>query len=91
MTPRHVVILGYPGVQSLDVVGPYEVFAGAHSALMGRGGYRIRLVTADGQPVTAESGLRLHTDPLPSPDEPIDTLVLPGGTGVHDACAPTAP
>ncbi|SLH66060.1 Putative transcriptional regulator, AraC family [Mycobacteroides abscessus subsp. abscessus] len=24
---RSVVILGFPGVQALDLVGPYEVFA----------------------------------------------------------------
>ncbi len=28
-TPRRIAILAYPGVQSLDVTGPLEVFAGA--------------------------------------------------------------
>jgi transcriptional regulator GlxA family with amidase domain len=31
--PRNVVILVYPGVQSLDVTGPLEVFCGAQSLL----------------------------------------------------------
>jgi transcriptional regulator GlxA family with amidase domain len=39
--PRDVVILVYPGVQSLDVTGPLEVFAGAQQLLqaqaLGRG------------------------------------------------------
>jgi transcriptional regulator GlxA family with amidase domain len=29
MPPRRVVIVGFPRVQSLDVCGPLEVFAGA--------------------------------------------------------------
>jgi hypothetical protein len=46
-----VVIVGYPGVQPLDVVGPFEVFAGATRAAeaLGRaGGYRVTL--ASGEP-----------------------------------------
>ena len=31
--PRRVAILLYPGVQSLDVTGPLEVFTGADSAI----------------------------------------------------------
>ena len=42
--PRDVVILVYPDVQSLDVTGPLEVFAGARQLLqaqaLGRGGWR---------------------------------------------------
>ena len=77
-----MVIVGYPGVQSLDVVGPYEVFAGAGRAAQwsGRpGGYRVTLASSDGRSIRAESGLRLETEPLPGEDERIDTLVLPGG------------
>ena len=37
MTPasaaRHVVIVAYAGVQSLDVTGPLEVFAGAQQLI----------------------------------------------------------
>jgi transcriptional regulator GlxA family with amidase domain len=35
-TPRNVVILAYPGVQSLDVTGPLEVFDGARRLLEAR-------------------------------------------------------
>ena len=31
--PRNIVILVYPGVQSLDVTGPLEVFSGAQLLL----------------------------------------------------------
>ncbi len=82
MKPRRVVIVAFPGLQPLDAVGPFEVFAGATrvAAMLGRpGGYRITLASTDGQPVWAESGVGLCTVTLPDATGPIDTLVLPGG------------
>ena len=40
MDQPHVVIVAYPGMQSLDAIGPYEVFAGATraAAMLGAGG-----------------------------------------------------
>jgi transcriptional regulator GlxA family with amidase domain len=88
MQHRSVVIVAFPGLQSLDVVGPYEVFAGATRAaqMLGRaGGYRVALASRQAGTVQAESGLGLATVPLPDVGEPMDTLVLPGGGGVHSA------
>ena len=90
---RHVVIVAFPGLQSLDAVGPLEVFSSATrvAAGLGRsGGYRVSLVSVDGGPVQCESGLELGTLPVSALDaaQPrldIDTLVLPGGDGVHRA------
>ena len=86
--PRHVAIVAFPGLQSLDAVGPFEVFAGATGLAErdGRTPYRISLVASSPSgAVTSESGIGLATSPLPPVDEPIDTLVLPGGNGVHEA------
>jgi transcriptional regulator GlxA family with amidase domain len=86
--PRRVVIVGFDGLQSLDAVGPFEVFAGASRVLAdrrGAGGYRVDLVSSDGGPVRAESGIELVASRLPGEDEVIDTLVLPGGQGVDQA------
>jgi transcriptional regulator GlxA family with amidase domain len=77
-----VVIVAFPGLQSLDAIGPYEVFTGATRVVTAHGqtgGYRVTLASADGQPVRAESGLGLCTVPLPDSRDRIDTLVLPGG------------
>lgn len=84
---RSVAILGFPGVQALDLVGPFEVFTGATMYLRGQGrdGYGVRVVSLDGEPATTGTGLALAAEPLPDPREPVDTLVLPGGVGVHDA------
>ncbi len=88
MKARAVVIVAYPGVQPLDAVGPFEVFAGATRALeaSGRaGGYGVVLASASGPRVRAESGLSLCTDALPDAGERIDTLVLAGGDGAQSA------
>ncbi len=82
---RSVMLLGYPGVQSLDVVGPFEVFATAALVLGGdTAGYDVTLVSAGGRPVRSDSGLELAAAPLPWHDD-VDTVVLPGGAGVTDA------
>ena len=85
MSERHVVVVAFPGVQPLDAVGPIEVFAGATRAAraLGRdGGYRVTLASsgrAAGE--VARAGSDCAPVPLPEPGEPIDTLVLAGGSG----------
>jgi transcriptional regulator GlxA family with amidase domain len=81
--PRKVVIVGFPGVQALDVVGPYDVFTTA--SLLTGGGYDVVVASPGGQPVTTATGLGFVAAPLPDPDFPVDTVVLPGGGGVDDA------
>jgi transcriptional regulator GlxA family with amidase domain len=80
---RKIVIVGFPGVQALDVVGPHEVFSGA--SLLTDGGYEVVMSSADGRPVTTATGLALVGAPLPDPGDGIDTVVLPGGGGVDSA------
>ena len=83
------MLLGYRGVQALDVVGPFDVFTGAtlQLAAMGRGddGYAPVLTAADGGPVATMTGLEFVAGPPPDPNGPIDTIVLPGGMGVDEA------
>jgi transcriptional regulator GlxA family with amidase domain len=80
---RKVIIVGFPGVQALDVVGPHDVFAGA--SLLTNGGYDVVVASVGGQPVSTATGLALVATPLPDPNQPVDTVVLPGGGGVEDA------
>src|SRR5260370_9688601 len=82
---RKVLIVGFPGVQALDLVGPFDVFAGASLALaaQGKAGYQPELASLDGQPVATGTGLTFGTARLPNPPEPVDTLVLPAGQGTR--------
>jgi transcriptional regulator GlxA family with amidase domain len=72
---RTVIFFAFSGMQTLDVVGPLEVFATASlvAAAKGRDGYQPVIASVDGKPVTTSSGLTLAT--------------TPGGAGVHAARA----
>lgn len=83
----------YPGVQSLDLTGPLEVFSGAQLLLdLGREdsrrGYHVSVISGDGAPLQTSSGLRITPDASLS-DAPteIDTLIVAGGYGCLDATA----
>jgi transcriptional regulator GlxA family with amidase domain len=87
---RQVAILAYPGVQSLDVTGPLEVFAGAQELVAATGrferGYEIRILSRDGAPLRTSSGLTV-TPHLSLEDAPaaLDTLIVAGGPGCMEA------
>jgi len=82
---RRIVIVAFPGVQTLDVVGPAEVFSTADRLASG-GEYAVDVVAASGGALTTGSGLQLlpHRS-LSGVRGPIDTLMVAGGTGVADA------
>jgi transcriptional regulator GlxA family with amidase domain len=84
-----MLVLAVDGCQSLDVLGPVEVFAHASSAVPGA--YRVDLVgTPDGGMVTTENGIRLGAAPRPEPPPRHDTLIVAGGAGARAAVADEA-
>lgn len=88
---RSVLLLGFPGIQALDLVGPAEVFAAATLKLAAEGkdesGYDVIVVSSGGAPFDTGTGLAFAAQPLPAPTVPVDTLVLPGGRGQDDVRA----
>ncbi|MFF5785881.1 GlxA family transcriptional regulator [Streptomyces sp. NPDC012693] len=86
MTQRPVLVVLFDGVQSLDVTGPFEVFAGAGRAAGDPAAYSLRTASLDGGPVRTHSGLRLLPDTTLAEavaDGPPHTLVVPGGEGTR--------
>lgn len=86
--PRAIEVLVFPGVQVLDVTGPLQVFASANEHATASGlvqPYVLRVVAEEGFGVRSSAGLGLATAPLPSADEPVDTLIVAGGQGVREA------
>lgn len=81
MTKRPVLVVLFDDVQSLDVTGPVEVFAGAGH--FGGGGYPIQTASLDGDPVRTQSGLRLLPDTTLDAVNPPHTLLVPGGGGTR--------
>jgi transcriptional regulator GlxA family with amidase domain len=83
-----VVILAPPGVQSLDVVGPAEVFWEAARRLGDSKAYEIQVMSTSVGPVQGTGGLRFLADTnIFEPDEPIDTLLV-GGDPSFDVIDP---
>src|SRR5258705_4161820 len=79
MAARRVVIAAFPDVQSLDVVGPAEVFSTA-------GAYRVEVVAPDPEPFFMSNGMQVV--PASAMDDlrgPIDTLIIAGGEGTRRA------
>jgi transcriptional regulator GlxA family with amidase domain len=78
---RRVVIVAFPAVQPLDVVGPAEVF---HTAAQLHGGaYAVEVAAPAPGPLKA-SALTLSVETaLADVHGPIDTLVVAGGVGVR--------
>jgi transcriptional regulator GlxA family with amidase domain len=82
---RRIVIVAFPHVQTLDVVGPAEVFSAA-DRLRGGGEYAIEVVASDSGVLETGSGLRLLPHrALGAVRGPIDTLIVAGGGGVEQA------
>ena len=84
---HRVVIVAFDGVQSLDVSGPAEVFAGVNTYLRETGGdldagYDVSIVSLTGDVVETESAVRLATQSFASIRGNIDTLVVAGGFSV---------
>jgi transcriptional regulator GlxA family with amidase domain len=94
LTERLIVVLAFEDVQLLDVAGPVQAFATANELICGTRGppgenapYRIAVVSRGGGAIRSSSGLPLLTQPMAKAAGAgrIDTLILPGGPGVHDA------
>ncbi len=83
-----IVILAPPGVQSLDVVGPAEVFWEAARRLGDPAAYEVKVMGANGAPVCGTGSLRFLPDcTIDDPDEEIDTLLV-GGDPSFDTIDP---
>ena len=84
--PRRIVILAFPRVQPLDVIGPAEVFAGADT-LTGGGTYTVDVVGKEPDPIAVRSGgySLVPKTTIARCRGPIDTLIVAGGTGVRAA------
>ena len=89
---RRIVILAFPGVQPLDVVGPAEVFSGADGVAADEHGglghaYEVEVVAQSPEPIMTRTGA-YGIAPQKTTGQcrgSIDTLVVAGGWGVRKA------
>jgi transcriptional regulator GlxA family with amidase domain len=79
MRPKDIVILAYDGAQPIDIAGPLQAFATANEEA-GRDAYQVSVAAVRRGAFDLAGGLRVLVAPSPSR---ADTLVVPGGPGVH--------
>ena len=91
---RRMAIFTYPGAQTLDVTGPFEVFCGASAWLAHQRGrrtpaYTVEVLARRAGPVRMASGLTLVADrSFHEVRGRLDTLLVSGGsTGRREAMA----
>ncbi len=82
---RVVVLVGFNGVQTLDLVGPLDVFAKANARAVEREvpapHYELIVASPDGGEIGSEAGIRLAgTVRLAEVGRPPDTIVVAGGS-----------
>jgi transcriptional regulator GlxA family with amidase domain len=91
---KRIGVLGFNGVNAVDVVGPIEVFASAGRADFTRreskGLYQTYVIGLTDEPFTAESGLRFLPDCRLADAPALDTLIVPGGWGLRDPATSAA-
>jgi cyclohexyl-isocyanide hydratase len=76
-TPTVVAMVLFPGLNQLDLTGPYEVFSRMPGA-------RVSLVSATMEPVKSEWGLTIAPDVAFADARQADILCVPGGWGVNE-------
>jgi transcriptional regulator GlxA family with amidase domain len=92
MTPKHIAIVGYNDITSLDLSGPLEAFTSAvmeDSKRNRRPCYKVTIAGLDKRTFRSESGLQMTATCSLSSLRHVDTLIIPGGQGMRlSASAP---
>lgn len=87
MTPTlRVGVFGFDGVNAIDLAGPLEVFATANEREQAEGRpprYHLAILGVTGKSFASDSGITFNaTVPLGSAPS-LDTVIIPGGTGLR--------
>jgi len=82
MRRKEIVILAYDDAQPIDIAGPLQAFATANEEAGGEA-YRVSVAAFHGGALTLAGGLPVLAARLPR--SRADTLMVPGGPGVHAA------
>lgn len=74
-----IAILAFPGVQSLDVTGPMDVFAEANRFLPPDRHYRLQLIGTEAGPFGCSNGMLIQPHACLPAGQDADLLLVPGG------------
>jgi transcriptional regulator GlxA family with amidase domain len=86
MKPIRVGLLGYDGVQALDLIGPSDAFSVATiegEDRQSHAGYEVVILGLTGKPFVSESGILFQPHKTLRDAPSLDTLIIPGGKGAR--------
>jgi len=86
MTPKHIVIVGYDDITSLDLAGPLEAFSSAVIEDASRNPqpcYKVTIAALGAKTFRSESGLRMMATCFLNSVRHLDTLLIPGGRAMR--------
>ncbi len=87
MKQRHIVLVGFDRLTAMDLVGPLEAFGNAHVKSPGGGSkpcYQITVAGLTGKTFRSEFGLSLGAQCPLSAVRDVDTVIVPGGSGLRE-------
>jgi transcriptional regulator GlxA family with amidase domain len=85
MTPKRIGFIGFDGVVAIDLSGPADAFAVANEAVNDpKGSYEVLIIASSGQPFVAYSGLIFKPQRTFKNAPSLDTLIIPGGSGLQN-------
>lgn len=82
-TPKLVGLIGLDGTSSFDLLGSLEAFAAARTA-GGQQCYETIIIGTEGKTFVSSSGAVIKARQTMKAAPPLDTIVIPGGTGLRD-------
>ena len=82
---KRIGFIGFDGVVAIDLTGPADAFAVANDAANDpKPSYEVLVIASSSQPFAAESGVIFKPQQTFKTAPPLDTLIVPGGSGLRD-------
>jgi transcriptional regulator GlxA family with amidase domain len=79
--PIRIGLIGFDGVQTLDLAGPLDAFASANQ--QSPGSYITMILSVDGRCFASEAGLQIDPNSAIAEADLLDTLIVAGGEGLR--------
>ena len=84
MSTKRIGLVGFDGVVAIDLAGPADAFAVANDAENDpKPSYEILIIGSSSQPFVSESGLIFKPQRTFKTAPSLDTLIIPGGSGIR--------
>ena len=80
---RRIGIIGYDGVQALDIIGPADAFSLASAHLSNGSAYEVVTLGLSRRAFVCESGVAIRPHRRLESAPPLDTVIVPGGRALR--------